>query len=219
MQKTEVTHGQMELFLEKGGDPDACRKWRERFNDLKSTLGSAAEGEARAYPASCISWWIAALFAQTKGGHLPTEAQFEFAARSLGKNIVFVWQFPNEPAALSVAPANINNYADAAKVGSYDKDATQQGILDLTGNVREWCRDIWTRYEAKAEPVVDPQFPIDPNAPPAGVAMVVRGGSYFTSLELGHTTNRDEPHGPDEESPDIGFRIVIECPEGAPEMH
>ena len=43
-------------------------------------------------------------------------------------------------------------------------DVTVQGMLDLTGNVREWCRDVWRRYERHSGPEVDPQFS---GAPPA----------------------------------------------------
>ena len=100
-------------------------------------------------------------------------------------------------------------------VGSYAGDVTSQGILDLTGNVREWCRDVWKDYDPRApsQPLVDPQVPPPNTAASNDLEMVVRGGSYMPGFELGRTTERGSPRKGSDVTDQIGFRIVIECPE------
>jgi serine/threonine-protein kinase len=222
MQQTEVTNGEIVRHLAEMGAPAACREWVERFSRLKTYLHGDEE-QARKHPAGDIPWHIAKLYAGKRGGRLPTEAQWEFAARSQGENYRHVWAFQEKQAELQVplmSRANINTFGDTkegtAAVGRYPLDVTVQGIFDLTGNVREWCRDVWRPSPVNRQTVVghDPDRGPSPDGDArAEDKRVVRGGSFMTSLEFGETINRDEPHPPDYVTDDIGFRIVIECPE------
>jgi hypothetical protein len=83
--------------------------------------------------------------------------------------------------------------------------------------VREWCRDVKSAYKATPKPVDDPQFPLD-SSPSEGakVEMVVRGASWNLFMEDRYTIRRDAVD-PDEGKTDLGFRIVLECPEGPPD--
>jgi len=212
MQQTEVTNGEIEPFINTYG-PQACEKWRKTLRVREKDLGPVA---ARRLAASNISWRVAAEYAQEKRGRLPTEAQWEYAARSQGQRNVHVWG--NETASLTAANiSNSKGRPDA--VGSYTEDVTAQGIRDLTGNVREWCRDVWKEYEVStpAQPLVDPQFPPPDNAASDSLPMVARGGSYVTGLEQGRTIERGSPREGGMVTDQIGFRIVIECPEGPPD--
>jgi serine/threonine-protein kinase len=212
MQQTEVTNGEIEAFINTY-DPPPCEKWRTMLMRREKELGPVA---ARRLAASNIPWRIAAEYAQEKKGRLPTEAQWEYAARSQGQRNVHVWG--NGMA--SPTAANISNYKERPDaVGSYTEDVTAQGIRDLTGNVREWCRDVWKEYEASAPGQVreDPQNPPPNFAASDSLSMVVRGGSYITGFEQGKTTERSSPREGSQVTDQIGFRIVIECPEGPPD--
>ncbi len=95
-------------------------------------------------------------------------------------------------------------------VKTFPNDVTEQGVFDMAGNVREWCRDFYRRYEGSAQAVLDPvvrEPPTDESLP----RMVVRGASFGTYSP--ETIGR-ESVSPTEEPADVGFRVVIECPEG-----
>jgi formylglycine-generating enzyme required for sulfatase activity len=210
MQQTEVTNGLIEPFMNTLG-PNVGEQWRKSYDTLKSpTKRGPGPDLARRYPASWISWRIAADYARETGARLPTEAQWEYAARSQGQPIVHVWGNGSVP---SEQPANINFGSGTRAVGSYDQDMTAQGIRDMTGNVREWCRDVWKPIQSSSKPVLDPSFPPPSVAASDDLVMVVRGGSYLTGFELGRTTARDEPRKGGDVTDEIGFRTVIECPE------
>jgi serine/threonine-protein kinase len=218
MQKTEATNGEIELFV-KGLGPGVCADWEKKYETQKLPTQLGPE-VARALPASNISWRVASDYARSHGGRLPTEAQWEYAGRSQGQPNLHVWGSREAPA----QPGNINSFEAPKKVGSYAEDVTAQGILDLTGNVREWCRDVWSgdRWKGadtggKSKPLDDPQFPPTSRAASDDAPMVVRGGSFMGAIEQGTTTARDEPRAGGNVTYEIGFRIVLECPEGPPD--
>ena len=74
-------------------------------------------------------------------------------------------------------------------VGLSTDDRTEQGVLDLAGNVREWCRDVWKIYP-QVEPGQDPVQ--DPASDDANPFYVIRGGSYDTPRETARTTWRPD---------------------------
>jgi formylglycine-generating enzyme required for sulfatase activity len=211
MQKTEVTNGEIERFIAGlGPGTEICQEWKKNYRRSTRDLREVA----KKLPATNISWRIAATYAAEKGGKLPTEAQWECAARSGGKNYAKVWGDRDEPK----HPGNIANVATSpAVVMSYDGDVTDQGVFDLTGNVQEWCRDVFEVYKPGEKRLIDPAFP------PASLdesdkrPMVVRGGGFISSLEEGATTYRPQPQEGTTVTNYLGFRIVIECPEGPPD--
>jgi len=214
MQKTEVTNGEFEHYLqERGPGLQSCPEWKSRFDKLKVYLG---EEQASKLPAVGISWQDAENYAEAMGGRLPTEAQWEFAARSRGKPHHHVWDHKGILRVRIPQLANIENQVNlygAAAVASYPEDETAQGVRDLTGNVQEWCRDAWKLYEPGSGPVADPQT--KPDSP--GQSVVIRGGSFQTEIGKGHTTHREARAPGNVSSPDLGFRVVIEGPEGPPD--
>jgi serine/threonine-protein kinase len=204
MQRTEVTNGQFEPYYnELGGD--LCPEWKQAYDKLAlpSVLGPQ---EARKLPVSFVPWWIADQYARAKGGKLPTEAQWEYAARSGGLNKLYVWGNGPVPS----DPANLRN-TRAVEVAHYPLDVTDQGIRDMAGNVREWCRDVSKPYEPSAQVLKDPQNP-PPRDQSDRLKMVVRGGSYLTGVEQNIKTIAREENKGDMVTPDLGFRIVVECP-------
>jgi formylglycine-generating enzyme required for sulfatase activity len=216
IQETEVTNGEMESYLRSAGD-NLCEDWRSRF--LKRSTDDG-DDFARNLPAICISWNIASAYAEKRGGKLPTEAEWEFAARSRGKDYTYVWDCKGIRADRISNRVNINDPSGrTGKVASYDYDVTMQGVHDMAGNVREWCRDVWKRYAPGNgdQPVVDPEFPFDPDPSHAeNNRMVIRGAAFIDPINRGRTTQREDHQPPDFEEPSTGFRIVIECPESTP---
>ncbi len=213
MQTTEVTNKEIEPFIATL-DPDACPDWKKRYESLNKRLKS----EAESHPASQIPWRIAADYARRKGGRLPTEAQWEYAARSRGLKILHVWDDPDKDGEKPQRPANLSRIGpgDSVPVGRFDLDKTAQGLFDMTGNVAEWCRDMYKPYQPSDRPLLDPEWPPADFPTSDMTPMTVRGGSFYSELEQATTIYRGSREGQDVTS-EIGFRIVIECPEIPPD--
>ena len=156
--------------------------------------GSSIEGKDD-HPVVQVSWLDARAYARWAGKDLPTEAQWEFAARGGLRGQPFVWG--DERISDQVIRANIwqgrfpyenlatDGYPRTAPVRSYP--ANGYGLYDMAGNVWEWCRD-WYRADAYSlheagAVAVDPAGPArsyDPREPYAQ-KRVIRGGSFLCS--------------------------------------
>jgi serine/threonine-protein kinase len=219
IQETEVTNAEMEAYFRAKGIAPAARPrlWKAAWERL------VEHGhDPKLYPAVGISREMAAEFAAWVGGKLPTEAQWEYAARSRGQKVPFVWgnEFKK-----TERYANVNSFGVQAiptvEVKKKLQDQTKQGIFDLMGNVREWCRDVWSPYEDSDESVRDPQGPSP--AAKGRVEYVVRGGSFMTYQYDQIRTTRPrkvdnteiitrQELDKDQSAQDIGFRVVLEWP-------
>ena len=125
-------------------------------------------------PVVCVTWDQAAAFSRWAGGRLPSEAEWEYAARSGGKKRAYPWG--DEPATCARAVLDEGGYGCGRKaawpVCSKPKGNTKQGLCDMAGEVYEWTADAYHEsYEG---------------APTDGAAWdeqhpkhrVVRGGSW-----------------------------------------
>lgn len=141
------------------------------------------------HPVSCVDWEAASTYCKWAGGALPTEAQWEYAARGVERRR-FPWgDEPPGPSLLNTCGAECRSMAErvgkslpmmydgndgaetTAPVGSYPEGATPRGVMDLAGNVAEWVRDTKADYESA--------LPKDP-VQTAGRLHVVRGGAWYT---------------------------------------
>jgi sulfatase modifying factor 1 len=130
------------------------------------------------YPASRVTWDDAREYCAFRRARLPTEAEFERAARGLTARRYPWGELWNSWAAnhgrfgWDVTDAG-DGFAELAPVGSFAAGATPEGIYDLGGNVAEWTAD---RYA----PAYDPEPARDPRGPSASTSnlRVVRGGSF-----------------------------------------
>lgn len=164
------------------------------------------------YPVVQVSWADAATYCAWAGRRLPTEAEWEYAARGL-----VIRRFPWGDDKVSGELLNMadatngghiadltvdDGYAFAAPVGSFPAGASPFGVLDMAGNVWEWVYDLYQTDYYRVSPEANPQ------GPETGEHHVLRGGSWNeVSAEL-RTSSRhflDDPA-----YNDVGFRCVSE---------
>lgn len=138
--------------------------------------GAAAWTRSPELPMTLVTWDEAARFCAWRGARLPTEAEWERAARGWSGR-TFPWgnvfnpmltnhgRFAWDPLAAD------DGFAELAPVGSFPAGATPEGVVDLAGNVEEWVADWYA-------PGYGGELATDPQGPDSGELRVVRGGSF-----------------------------------------
>lgn len=160
------------------------------------------------YPASLSSWQDARDYCGFWGGRLPTEAEFERAARG-PKRRRYPWGnlynplVSNHGQLASDRTNDIDGYLELAPVGSHLDGATPNGILDLAGNVSEW---VFDRYAPEYD-VRDLKDPLGPVAGSGSNQRVIRGGDYESPRAQLRGADRTGLL-PTARKPTVGFRCV-----------
>ena len=153
-------------------------------------------------PVEQVSWddcqeFISKLNSITdKTFRLPTEAEWEFAAR--GGNKGRGYQFSGNNKLSKVAWYKDNSRAQTHSVGS--KQANELGIYDMSGNVWEWCQDRYGKYSSSSQ--------TNPTCDTSGSLRVFRGGCCYDNARDCRSSNRDDST-PDHHSVGIGLRLVL----------
>ena len=198
--RSEVTNAMFAAFLtEKGNE-----KWYEAASpDAKiSVLGPdwVVEKGYENNPVTEVTWFGAQAYCEWAGRRLPTEAEWEKAARGADGRI-FPWGSTQPNCSLANFWTGDKSCSDGpAEVGSYQGGASPFNIWDMAGNVWEWVADWYSdTYYASA--------PVDnPNGPGNGSVKVMRGGSF----ESGPRTLRVSDRNSDE--PGVGrYRLGFRC--------
>ena len=183
LDRTEVTWGQYAACVA-GGDCD------------RPAADCTSPGDE--YPVACVTWQQARDFCAWAGGRLPTEAEWEYAARGPAGR-VYPWGDEWDMALANVASPR-DPYNGPAPVGSFPAGESWIGALDMAGNVWEWVADWYGSYPEGAV--------VNPAGTTGGSARVLRGGSWAN--ETGRTARSAHRVGyaPDTTLDVIGFRCA-----------
>jgi formylglycine-generating enzyme len=225
MDPTHVTNRQFEEFVDDTAYRTTAeeRGWSLLFNrptgSWEKTVGiswqhptgveSSLAGKEN-YPVVHVSWFDAVAYANWAKKRLPTEAEYEFAARGGLSDAAFAWGRELSPdrqlranywqGKFPVVNLRQDGYLEVSPTGAFP--ANPYGLYDMAGNVASWCGD-WYAQESYGQ-----SLPSRAAGPLSGTERVLRGGSWHSTADKGaglHVGDRDSA-SPEETSSRIGFR-------------
>jgi formylglycine-generating enzyme required for sulfatase activity len=161
-----------------------------------TALPSPCSGDRPDQPRRCVTWYEAEAYARWRGGRLPTEAEWEYAARGPGS--------PRYPwgDTFDAARCNVIDTNGAVPVGSYPDGASWVGALDMAGNAMEWVSD-WLDVSYYRESAAE-----NPPGPASGSIKVEKGGWWGSNPFVARCAYRHYEDPPEYGDEHIGFRIV-----------
>jgi len=207
--KYQVTAAQYRAFCSATGH--ALPPWPGNLFSWAGTSGWS-DPAMQQMPIVNVTWTDAAAYCRWAGVSLPTEAQYEYAARGPEENN-YPWGGtatavdPNDGWDLLVCANYFNSYEQSIStwpVGSFPAGASWCGAQDLAGNVWGWCADWYGDYSST--PVTNP------TGPATGSARVVRGGSWGNNNANFFRAALRISNDPTNQSSAIGFRCVAASP-------
>ena len=148
-------------------------------------------------PVVIVNWDESRAFCEALGGRLPTEAEWEYAARGELDGAVFPWGSDDPSYDDGDATGAAFEGGMARPVGSFG--ANGYGLHDMAGNVWEWVATVYVGYPNEAV--------TDPAGPASGLVRSVRGGSYGDDSGYLRVSNRN-PVDPAGEHFNLGFRCA-----------
>jgi formylglycine-generating enzyme required for sulfatase activity len=211
--ETEVTNAMYARCVSAG----ACTPPPKAFGAFSphAYYGEAAYDD---YPVVNVTWQQASEYCTWAGRRLPTEAEWEKAARGTdARRFPWEWIGVADPEKLNFCdqgcsflwrvPDVDDGYPETAPVGSYPKGASPYQVLDMAGNVWEWTADWYAADYYKEGPLSNPP------GPETGIWRIVRGGSWLDGVHVrtlvyARSANRYYQF-PDTARSDIGFRCAL----------
>jgi formylglycine-generating enzyme required for sulfatase activity/serine/threonine protein kinase len=201
LDELEVTVARYKACSDRGGCLRAGREndWENITplqHEIYDPLCNIVDPVGRAqHPINCVSWEQAKRYCEAEDARLPTEAEWEFAARgsdgriypwgdgkpsaellnACGKECV-AWMKKNPDPDQPIASMfqEDDGFANTAPVGSFPKGKSSWGIHDIAGNVWEWVADWYAAYD----PASANTTTTDPKGPSNGAERVIRGGAW-----------------------------------------
>jgi formylglycine-generating enzyme required for sulfatase activity len=198
--RTEVTNARFAAFLnERGNQAEGGATWLELEDEdcLIEQVGGEFQPKSgyADHPVVEVSWYGAAAYCGWAGARLPTEAEWEYAARG-PDGYVYPW---GDGAPTCELAQFRGCSGSTVPVGSLPEGASWCGALDMAGNVWEWVADWYERYPSGRQ--------MNPVGPPSGERRVLRGGSWDSGQRIVRAANRDH-FAPDNRLIFVGFRCV-----------
>ena len=178
---------------------------QKQYEAVMGNNPSEFKGDNR--PVECVSWHDAKAFCdklnelykdKLPAGYrfdLPTEAQWEFAARGGNKSKGYKYSGSNDVDDIAWYNDNSGKTHDVGQ-----KRPNELGLYDMSGNVVEWCRDWYDSYSGYAV--------TDPTGPGSGSYRVLRGGSWNHGAVFFRVEHRSDT-SPDDRGSRIGFRLAL----------
>jgi len=192
LDRTEVTNGQYQKCVEVGSCDSPDYTSDSRFNGVDR-------------PVVGVSWHDAVAYCAWTGGRLPTEAEWEYAARG-SEGLTYPWGDAwREKVANCGKFSCKDGYDYTSPVGSFPQGASWVGALDLAGNVWEWVADWYGDYPSERQ--------INSTGPASGESRVLRGGSWNSSVNNTRGAIRNG-YTPTSMNNHFGFRCGVSAAPG-----
>jgi formylglycine-generating enzyme required for sulfatase activity len=201
MDRTEVTNGMYAAFLNaKGNQVEGGVTWLDVEDNAVRIIQQDGEWKAKAsyvnHPVTQVSWYGAKSYCKWAGRRLPTEAQWEKAARGIDGRI---YPWGNDPPNSSLLNFNAN-VGDTTPVDAYPAGVSPFGLLDMAGNVWEWVSSAYDSYPYNVREGREDLSAIS--------SRVLRGGSWSSYGKLVRISVRGN-YNPFLQYDNFGFRCAL----------
>lgn len=218
----EVTNAEYQVFVVATGYPDprgiGYTAVYERLKHNYEPWNDPGFNQPN-QPVTTVTWFDATAYCEWIGKRLPTEAEWEKAARGGLEGARYPWgdtepnntsaNFADSQTEFEWRSADVDDgYLFTAPVGTFPPNG--YGLYDMAGNVWEWCADWYSpTYYSDVQGAESP--PRNPKGPDTGERRVLRGGTWYRAVHTIRNAERISDY-PDSSLNVVGFRCAMDAP-------